>query len=183
MPAARSDEDLMECYRDGDASAFDELYRRHRGALYRYILRLTRDAAQAGELGQDVWIKLIKARASYQPSALFRTYLFRIAHNRVVDHFRGRGIDRLLVDDDEGEIIAQQAIPPARGPEQQVDLQRRLIAALDALPPAQREAFLLHEEAGLDIEQIASVTGEQREAIKSRLRYAVTKLRRQLADG
>ena len=89
-PAERSDETLMLDYRAGDTAAFDELYRRHKGGLYRYLLRQCRDAAAAAELFQDIWMNLVRARGRYEPSAKFSTYLYRLAHNRLVDHYRRR---------------------------------------------------------------------------------------------
>src|SRR5688572_20791754 len=81
------DEELMLCYRDGDAGAFDVLYRRHRGGLYRYVVRLIANPGVADELFQDVWTNLIRARRTYTVSAKFTTYLYRLAHNRVIDYF------------------------------------------------------------------------------------------------
>ena len=78
----------MLCYRDGDAGAFDALYARHKGGLYRYLLRQCREPAAAEELFQDVWMNLIRARARYTVQAKFTTYLYRLAHNRLIDHYR-----------------------------------------------------------------------------------------------
>jgi RNA polymerase sigma-70 factor (ECF subfamily) len=86
-----SDEALMLAYRDGDAGAFDVLYARHRGGTYRYLLRQCRNAGLAEEMFQDVWMNLIRARTGYTVQARFTTYLYRIAHNRLMDHFRRHG--------------------------------------------------------------------------------------------
>ena len=86
--AESSDEELMLGYRDGDAGAFDVLYARHKGGLYRYLHRQCRDAAAAEELFQDVWMNLIRARTGYTVQAKFTTYLYRLAHNRLIDHYR-----------------------------------------------------------------------------------------------
>src|SRR5262245_38611356 len=86
--ADTSDEELMLLYRDGDAGAFDALYARHKGGLYRYVLRQCRSTALAEELIQDVWMNLIRARAAYTVQAKFTTYLYRLAHNRLIDHYR-----------------------------------------------------------------------------------------------
>ena len=89
--AAVSDEELMLAYRDGDAGAFDTLYRRHKGPVYRYMLRQCRDAGVADELFQDVWMNLIRARESYTVQAKFTTYIYTMAHNRLIDHYRKHG--------------------------------------------------------------------------------------------
>jgi RNA polymerase sigma-70 factor (ECF subfamily) len=85
-----SDEELMERYRDGDAAAFDVIYGRHRGGLFRYMLRQCSNRGVAEELFQEVWMNLVRARASYTVQAKFSTYLYRLAHNRLVDYYRSR---------------------------------------------------------------------------------------------
>jgi RNA polymerase sigma-70 factor (ECF subfamily) len=176
--ADSSDEALMLGYRDGDAGAFDELYRRHKGGLYRYLLRQCRNAAAAAEMFQDIWMNLIRARLNYEATAKFTTYLYRLAHNRLVDHYRKSVHERPLPFDD-GQIdeptVVHHEQPEARYERKQ--LAARLLALLDALPEAQREAFVLQHESGLSVEEIAAVTGVTRETAKSRLRYAVAKLR------
>ena len=84
--AATSDEDLMLAYAAGDAAAFDTIYARHKGGVYRYLLRQCRDAGIAEQLFQDVWMNLIRVRTTYQPSAKFTTWLHPIAVRRAVDH-------------------------------------------------------------------------------------------------
>jgi RNA polymerase sigma-70 factor (ECF subfamily) len=165
------DEQLILAYRDGDAGAFDALYARHRGALYRFVLRSLKDRAVAEELFQEAWIRVIEARGRYAPSAKFTTWLYTIAHNLLVDHWRRKGLTLVELNDD-------HASPdnPARQAEAR-ETAARFLQALEALPPAQREAFLLHEEAGMTVAEIAAATGTNEEAAKSRLRYAVTKLK------
>ena len=173
-----ADEELMLAYRDGDAAAFERLYARHKGALYRFVLRSLPDRAAAEELYQEAWIRVIEARARYQVEARFKTWLYTIAHNLLVDHWRKRGLSLVALEE---EDAVGEALDPARQAEARDDL-RRLLAALQALPPAQREAFLLHEEAGMSVAEIAAATGSNEEAAKSRLRYAMSKLK-QAIDG
>lgn len=171
----------MLAYRDGDADAFETLYRRHKGALYRYLLRQCGQAANAEELFQDVWINLIRARARYEVRAKFKTYLFTLAHNRLVDHYRRRG-EILAADTAAVEDLAAE---PSTQPDRQLDTKRRvrqLLGLIERLPDAQRETFLLREEAGLTLEEIAKVTRVGVEAAKSRLRYALVKLRQGMGD-
>jgi RNA polymerase sigma-70 factor, ECF subfamily len=178
MPAQDSDEALMIAYRDGDAAAFADLYARHRGGVYRFILRQCGNRATADELFQDVWMNLIGARERYQPSAKFSTFLYQVARNRVIDHFRAHG--RNLEDAQDPENPADPPAAAVHQPERQLESRQtaaRLLALVDALPAPQREAFLLHEEGGLTLEEIAQVTGVGRETVKSRLRYAVSRLR------
>jgi len=186
-PAATTDEDLMLAYAAGDAAAFDALYTRHKGGVYRYLLRQCRQGGVADELFQDVWMNLIRARASYAPTAKFTTWLYRLAHNRLIDHYRASGHLTLVSADDEAHEETVAALPGARGDDPRVraenrELGERLRAAVAALPPAQREAFLLQQEGGLSLAEIAAVTGVGTETVKSRLRYALAKLRGDLVD-
>lgn len=178
------DEDLMLAYRDGNAGAFDQLYRRHKGPLYRYLLRQCRDAAAAEELFQDVWMNLVRARAGYVVSARFSTYLYRLAHNRLIDHYRRRAPAALVSFDDEEGV---PEVPAGREAEPHVAYEAkaqagRVLELLESLPAAQREAFVLQQEAGLTLEEIAEATGAGRETVKSRLRYATAKLREGLSE-
>jgi len=174
------DEELMLAYRDGDAGAFNALYHRHRGALFRYVLGGIKERALAEELYQEIWIRVIEARSRYEPRARFTTWLYTIAHNRMVDHWRERGLSLVSLEDapEAGDASAD----PARGAEGREAL-RSLAAALEALPALQREAFLLHEEAGLSVAEIAAATGSNEEAAKSRLRYAIAKLKAAVDHG
>jgi len=179
----RPDEELMSAYGAGDAAAFDVLYARHRGGVFRYLRRHTGNAALAEELYQDVWMKLIDARRRYQPQARFTTWLYTIAHNRLMDHFRAAGRVSFATADDPDDDPLDDV--PASDPRPEDVIARRqhaqrLLAALDALPAAQREAFVLQQEGELSVEEIAQVTGVTRETAKSRLRYALAKLRASL---
>src|ERR1700716_1357617 len=177
MPA--SDEQLMLAYAGGDAAAFEALYARHKGSLFRFVLRSVKGEAQAEELFQEVWMRAIEARERYRPEAKFTTWLFTIAHNRLVDHWRAKGLSLVSLDDEATqapEPVADPGSEPHRNAEARETLER-LAVAIAALPLAQREAFLLHTESGFSVAEIAAATGSGEEAAKSRLRYAMNKLR------
>jgi RNA polymerase sigma factor (sigma-70 family) len=176
--AEAPDEELMAAYRGGDAGAFDRLYARHRIRLFRFVLRSVKARAVAEELYQEVWMRVIEARASYTHKARFTTWLYTIAHNRLIDHWRKRGLTLVAL---EGDEIASSAPDPADQAQARESL-ARFAAALDALPALQREAFLLYEEGGLTIAEIAAATGANDETAKSRLRYAMAKLRAAVND-
>lgn len=175
-----SDESLMLGWVSGDASAFEELYGRHRQRLYRFLLRQLRDNALADELFQDVWQKVIAAREGWRPEAAFATWLYRIAHNRLADHWRALQ-HRPPAPDNADERT--ERVPDPDTPERQLsdfEQRRRLQLALDELPAEQREVILLRLEQELTLEEIGEVTGVGRETVKSRLRYAMDKLRAKL---
>lgn len=183
MDDSTADEHLMRHYCAGDASAFDTLYLRHKGPLYRYLRRQL-SARYADELFQDIWLTIVKARDTYRATAKFTTFLYTIAHRRLIDHYRRNSKVTLASYDENAEADDDCAEPlPSRESEQlehAADRQRqvaRLFELIEALPAAQREAFLLQEEGGLSVEQIAVATGVNAETAKSRLRYAVNKLR------
>jgi RNA polymerase sigma-70 factor (ECF subfamily) len=179
------DEELMLRYRDGDASAFDALYSRHRAGLFRFILRQCPSRGEAEELFQEVWMKLIEARARYRVEARFSTYLYHIAVNRLIDRSRRKSSAPMasLDDPDCPEVLAAPAT--ASDPVRRVVVRQeaaRVLAALAELPAEQREAFLLHEEGGLSVGEIGEVTKVGAETAKSRLRYALHKVR-QVLEG
>ncbi|MEO8444991.1 MAG: sigma-70 family RNA polymerase sigma factor, partial [Gammaproteobacteria bacterium] len=164
-------------YATGDVAAFELLYGRHKGPLYRYFLRQCGDPEAAAELFQEVWVRIINARARYEPKARFTTYMYQIGHNCLVDYYRKAG--RSLTDgapdglpddaedfsgDDQGDsqdpafasarwsLVDWEQGPAdsAPGPEAASSMAQRaarLWSALESLPAEQREAFLLHEEA------------------------------------
>lgn len=192
-----SDEQLMQNYANGDAACFDLLYSRHKGALYRYIKRQINDPATANDLYQGVWEKIIKARRKYKSTSPFKAWMFRIAHNHLVDYYRRQKpvdsmdepqIDALHHNEQHGHagqaayghISGGQSEPSQTLIDEQQ--QHRLLQQIAALPEDQRSTLLLKLESGLKMEEIALVTGVNRETVKSRLRYAVIKLKRNLLE-
>lgn len=185
------DDRLMQAYASGDAVAFDRLYQRHRGALYRFLHRLLGQAGRAhvDEVFQDTWLRVVQSRARWSPQgASFRTWLFTLAHHRAMDIWRRQG--REVAWDpspQEGEppwqpegtawagwpaaddSVADHAFWRAAG--------RQLLDCLEALPPAQRAVFLLHHEDGHALDALARDLALGFETVKSRLRYAMSKLR------
>lgn len=190
MPAARAaaepandDEALMLRYCAGDVRAFETLYRRHKEGLYRYLQHLCGDREAARDVFQDVWRKVVASRERYQARAQFRAFLFSVAHNCAMDHFRCRTRQPLHTAEDVEQVAEELVSAEHERPEIQVgevqlltDLQR----ALNELPLEQRAVFMLHEESGLSLEEISRMTGVAMETAKSRLRYAIGKLRRAL---
>ena len=179
----------MLAWQAGNAAAFDRLYARHRGGVFRYLLRHCGNRASAEELHQDVWLRLIAARPGYRATARFATWLYTVARNRLIDHWRAAASQRLVsldVEQDDGMDVMQFEDPAVRAdPMRNADSWqqgRRIVDALQALPGAQRDAFLLHVEGGLALTEIAALTGAPAETVKSRLRYAYARLRDALGD-
>ena len=191
--AEESDEALMLSYAAGRATAFDTLYARHKGGVYRYLLRHCGNAGTADEMFQDVWMNAIRARERYVPTAKFTTWLYTLAHHRLIDYWRASGKVKFAsidADDDmsgdEDTRAAVEALPAARSDEPEARVETRQLAeqlrsALATLPAVQRDAFLLQQEGGLSLDEIAQLTGVGMETVKSRLRYAVAKLRGELS--
>jgi RNA polymerase sigma-70 factor (ECF subfamily) len=186
---------LMRAFAQGDARAFEQLYARHQIALYRYVRRVLgrQAAAQADEVFQDTWLRVVHARERWAPQgATFRTWLFTLAHHRAIDLLRKGGREVTLDDPSDDREPWQPAVDggawqgwPAAGAaldsaHEQVFWRaagQRLLDCLDALPAVQRSAFLLHHEDGLALDELARTLEVGFETAKSRLRYAMSKLR------
>jgi RNA polymerase sigma-70 factor (ECF subfamily) len=179
-----SDEILMQSYVAGDAAAFEVLYRRHKNMLYGFLMRSLGRRDQADDCFQEVWSRVINAAARYRPDARFSTWLLQIAHNLLIDrHRRQRPEQSLDAEQGEGPVIAALVESEAT-PERQLsdfERQRRLRQAIAALPAEQRHVVLLRLDQELSLEEIGQITGVGRETVKSRLRYAMDKLRESLA--
>jgi RNA polymerase sigma factor (sigma-70 family) len=189
-----TDDALMAAYAGGDAAAFEQLYARHQAGLYRFVRRLLGAAhnAQADEIFQDTWLRVVRERGRWEPQgATFRTWLYTLAHHRVVDVLRRSGrelsLDAHESDGDapwEPQSAAWQHWPaPASAALHGEELAfwrragERLLGCLEQLPVPQRSAFLLHHDDGLALDEVARTLGVGFETAKTRLRYAMSKLR------
>jgi RNA polymerase sigma-70 factor, ECF subfamily len=176
------DGELMLSYARGDMRAFETLYRRHKNALYRYLVQQARNTEIAHDLFQEVWSKVVASREHYEPRAHFRAFLYRIAHNCFIDHCRRSSVRNESNGGDNGwESLlpgSEQDRPDTHA--EQAQLNARYRAALDSLPTEQRAVFLLYE-SGLSLAEVATISAVGMETAKSRLRYAVAKLRAALA--
>lgn len=177
----QSDVTLMLEYQQGNQAAFETLYMRYKDVLYRYFLKNCSDKQQSEELYQEVWIKLINSIKNYEPKAKFKTYLFTIAHNTLVDFYRKTKTNQMLeFDETASDVDYVQNNSKIELPEDEFTLKQKtkqFMQALESLPASQKEAVLLHLEQDMNVEQIAEITNVKMETAKSRLRYAKNKLK------
>ena len=193
-----TDDALMAAYARGDARAFEQLYARHQAGLYRFVRRLLGTAlnAQTDEVFQDTWLRVVQARTRWAPQgASFRTWLYTLAHHRVIDMLRRSGREVSIdAHADDGDApwepsaadsgAAWQHWPAPSGAAAHTEVLafwrragERLLACLEQLPLPQRSAFLLHHDDGLALDEVASALEVGFETAKTRLRYAMSKLR------
>ena len=158
----------MARFAAGGYAAFEALYARHKDAVYRYFMRVT-DPASAADGHQETWTRIIAHRDKYRAKGSFRAYLFTVAHNVLMDQFRRSSWETGV----EAEVVADGS-PETDASGLEVAARLRLL--IERLPVLQREALIMHKEAGLTIKEIAKITGATEEGVKSRLRYAMRKL-------
>lgn len=174
-----TDEELMLRVQGGDGQAFEALYRRFRQPLYAFVVRLVRDPAMAADLYQETFLRVLQGAVRYGAGRRFSTWLFSIAHHLAVDHLRA-GRDRVPVDQ-VAHLLAWQGEDPServmRGQAEAVAWQ-----ALAELPVEQRAVVLLRVMQGCSEEETARITGVPVGTVKSRLHYALIKLRERLAE-
>lgn len=178
------DAELLRAHGAGDAHAFARLYDRYDRACFQFIRRTlgTVHADVAEDLHQETWLAIAKSWAAFDPGrASFRAWLFTVARHKVWDHFRRQKVAILASpQDDAAMMIPDPGATPLEHVESR-ELAQRLVAAVEALPPEQRGAFVMFAHAGLSLEEIAHATGVAVETAKSRLRYARARLREALA--
>jgi RNA polymerase sigma-70 factor (ECF subfamily) len=177
-----ADEALMQRYAAGEVRAFETLYARHEMKIWRYLQRSVGNQATADELMQEVWFAVCRSAAHYVPSARFTTWLFTLAHHRLIDsHRRTRpALSLEAAREDRAPWVEALADTGSADPLRQAVTQQdadALILALERLPREQRDAFLLQVEGELSVEEIAAASGVSFETAKSRLRYARATLR------
>ena len=178
------DGELLAAHAGGDGQAFARLYDRYDRSSFLFIRRMlgAGQGEAAEDLHQETWISVSRSAGAFDASkANFRAWLFTIARNKVWDHFRRQRVTVLAsAQIDAAEIIADDGPTPVDHVESR-ELAERVVAAVEALPLAQRDVFVLFAHAGLSLEEISKATGAGIETTKSRLRYARATLRVTLA--
>jgi len=176
---------LLERYKQGDTDALGELVELYRRPLYGFILRMTEGDGAADDIFQDVWLRAIRKIGSFRRGS-FLSWLFRIAHNLVIDRARRAGRIVLL---DGGEDARTDGMPEDRiadtapDPSDSAanrDIGDRIKCAVGHLPPEQREVFLMRFEADLTFREIAGIQGTSINTALARMQYALEKMRSEL---
>jgi RNA polymerase sigma-70 factor (ECF subfamily) len=185
------DEALMARYQRGDTAAFALLAERHQTAIFNFVLRQIKTAAVAEEVVQEVFLRIIEGAATFKHEAKFTTWAYTIARNLCIDHARKASHRRHPSLDQregsEGPLLGERIadLHPRAATERAAvgtQIQERVIAAFEALPPEQREVFLLRQLGNLPFQEIAIVTGTPENTVKSRMRYALERLQEALTD-
>lgn len=185
-----SDEELMLAFQRGHAAAFDTLLQRHEEAVLRYFVRFLGNRAQAEEAAQEVFLHVIRAAHRYEPRAKFSTWLYRIMRNYAIDcsrrlkHRRTQSLDQPIgpAEDDRrlGDVVSVDESEDIETETADREVREKLQKALETLNPDQREVFLMRENMGLAFHEIADVLHCSTNTVKSRMRYAISALRKQL---
>lgn len=183
-------------YQRGDRGAFAELLRRHKTPLYNFVLRHLRSASAAEDITQETFLRVVQRAAEFKHEARFTTWLYTIARNQCIDHGRKMKLRRHPSLDapatpgsgDDGSRPMLEVLADGR-PDGNVGraaewsaMRRSIVTAVEALPDEQREVFLLREVANLPFKEIAEVTGIAENTVKSRMRYALERLRVALSE-
>jgi RNA polymerase sigma-70 factor (ECF subfamily) len=186
-----SDEELMEAYQAGDARAFEHLLKKHQRPVFNFINRHVGVDSVAEELFQEVFLRVIKGAATYKRRAKFTTWMYTIARNLCVDHSRrakhrqAASLDQPMGRGEEGRSLGEVVADKGPGVDRQAigrQLQGRLQEAIAGLTDDQREVFLMREYMNLPFKEIAEITGCPENTVKSRMRYALERLRQQLEE-
>jgi RNA polymerase sigma-70 factor (ECF subfamily) len=182
----------MARYQKGDVTAFAELVSRHEKRLWNFVRRFVADAATAEDLLQEVFLRVVRSAREWQPSAKFSTWLYTIARNLCTDQARRgklRQADSLdqttggSRDDSGPHRIDKLAAPDGNAEQATLDreIATRVDQAVAELPVEQREVFLMREVMDMSFAEIATATGASEPTVKSRMRYALERLRVALA--
>jgi RNA polymerase sigma-70 factor (ECF subfamily) len=180
------DTELMVRVKEGDGASFGVLLEKHRSPLVHFLYRMVQNHAVAEELAQEVFLRVYRSRSTYEPTAKFTTWLFRIATHLALNALRDGKNERLQerLDDDSGDMPVRQVSDHRPSVEQSMVYQAKLDEvrrAIAALPEKQRAAVLMHKYEEMEYTQIARVLSCSESAVKSLLFRAYETLRARLA--
>ena len=191
MTKDHSDEELLRRFNEGHPDAFEELVRRYERPLYNFIFRSVRRRERADELLQDVFLKVVQRSQDFKGDSKLSTWLYTIARNLCIDHSRKmvfrrhQSLDAPGPGPEGGPTLLERTAGTGAEPDRAAvaeDLRRRIGEAIEELPEEQREVFLMRHVQGMRFKDIADVVGVPENTVKSRMRYALERLQRALAD-
>jgi RNA polymerase sigma-70 factor (ECF subfamily) len=188
-----TDEVLMMRFQAGDRAAFATLVRKHKTAIYNFVLRLIRSPSAAEDLVQDVFVKIVQSAVDFKHESKFSTWAYTIARNICIDHLRKMSLrqhpslDQARGDAPDGPTLLDRTADAHPGASVErsaigAELGHRIVRCVEGLPEEQREVFLLREVADLPFKDIAAITGVPENTVKSRMRYALERLQESLAE-
>lgn len=177
---ARTDHDLVYAARDGETSAFDALFYRYRDGIFRVGLAITKDPSAAEEIVVDTFARAHRALGRLEPDSSLRPWLYRVAVNLSYNRRPRKGIVLSSLDDAVDEALANEEGSPSHQAEQ-AELRRLVLGAVEELGPRHRLVVVLHYLSGLNLTEIAEVMACPVGTVKSRLHYALRRLRTHLA--
>ncbi|MDQ2915303.1 MAG: sigma-70 family RNA polymerase sigma factor [Chloroflexota bacterium] len=177
---ARTDHDLVYAARDGDTVAFDALFYRYRDGIFRLGLAITKDPSAAEEIVVDTFARAYRALARLEPDASLRPWLYRVAVNLSYNRRPRKGLILSSLDDAVEEALANEDGSPSHVAEK-AELRKFVLGAVDELGPKHRLVVMLHYLNGLNLAEIAEVVDCPVGTVKSRLHYALRRLRTHLA--
>ncbi|HTP87778.1 MAG TPA: RNA polymerase sigma factor [Bryobacteraceae bacterium] len=186
LASLERDAELMVRVREGDDTSFALLLNRHRAPVVHFLYRMVQNQGVAEELGQEVFLRVYKSRATYEPTAKFTTWLFRIATHLALNWLRDGKAEKASesIDERVDEGPVRELRDRAANVEQRMVNEARLgevRSAIEALPAKQRAAVLMHKYEEMEYSQIAGVLGCSESAVKSLLFRAYETLRARLA--
>lgn len=180
----------MAAYQAGDPQAFRKLVERHHAPVYRFCLRALRSPEAASDAAQEVFLRVVRNAAGWEPKAKFTTWVYTIARNHCIDEARkGRfrkteSLNETVGADGEGEEKIERVVSPVPQGDKLAHgtrVRKAIDAALATLPEEQREVFLMREVSGLAFKDIADLVGVGENTVKSRMRYALAGLKKALS--
>jgi RNA polymerase sigma-70 factor (ECF subfamily) len=192
-PGDATDETLMVRYQRGDRQAFAALVRRHHRPLYNFVLRQLHKPTAAEDVTQEVFLRVVQNASEFKHEARFSTWVYTIARNLCIDHLRKAAhrrhpsLDQPLGPGEDARALGDAIADghPGASAERSASSSQMmtiLVQAIETLPEEQREVFLLREVANLPFKEIAEVTQASENTVKSRMRYALDRLRTRLAE-
>lgn len=188
-----TDEVLMMQFQGGDQAAFAALVRRHKTPIFNFVLRQIHSPSNAEDIVQEVFVRVVQKAATFKHEARFTTWAYSIARNLCIDHLRKMSLrrhaslDQASGRDPDGQALADRVADqrPATAADRALtstDIGERIVGAVEALPPEQREVFLLRQVAKIPFKEIADMTGVPENTVKSRMRYALERLQDALSE-